>query len=98
MFEWMTPMMSLGYSRFITHSDMYTLPAKDTTENLGNKLQHYWDLELKKKKCDIHDRLPLIDCSPSSLNSPSLWRALAKAYGGPFAVAVRIFRSSSWSP
>lgn len=50
MFEWMTPMMSIGYSRFITHGDMYKLSEKDMTENLGNKLQHFWDLELKKKK------------------------------------------------
>ncbi len=42
--------MSTGASRFITEEDMYELLPEDTSKELGQKLQDYWDRQPKKNR------------------------------------------------
>ncbi|KAF8747849.1 ABC transporter transmembrane region [Rhizoctonia solani] len=70
-FGWMTPLMKLGYSRFISEKDMSALSPTDTAHSLSNRLQQQWSKQLESK-------------------SPSLWGALARAYGGQYAIAAVI--------
>ncbi|KAG8788253.1 hypothetical protein FRC12_014784 [Ceratobasidium sp. 428] len=68
-FGWMTPLMKLGYRRYITEKDVTALPPDDTARTLSDKLQQQWSRQLRSSK-------------------PSLWSALFRAYGGPYAVAA----------
>ncbi|QRV89229.1 ABC transporter transmembrane region [Ceratobasidium sp. AG-Ba] len=70
-FGWMTPLMKLGYSRFITEKDMSALSPGDTAHSLSDKLSYQWAHQLESK-------------------NPSLWGALLRAYGGPYAIAALI--------
>ncbi|CAE6405604.1 unnamed protein product [Rhizoctonia solani] len=70
-FGWMTPLMKLGYSRFISEKDMSALSPSDTAHSLSDRLQKHWSHQLESK-------------------NPSLWSALARAYGGPYAIAALI--------
>ncbi|KAF8703060.1 ABC transporter transmembrane region, partial [Rhizoctonia solani] len=70
-FGWMTPLMKLGYSRFISEKDMSALSPTDTAHSLSDRLQQQWSKQLESK-------------------SPSLWGALARAYGGQYAIAALI--------
>ncbi|KAG8684180.1 hypothetical protein FRC11_012505, partial [Ceratobasidium sp. 423] len=70
-FDWMTPLMKLGYSRFISEKDMSALSPTDTAHSLSDQLQNQWSRQLQS-------------------NNPSLWGALARAYGGPYAIAALI--------
>ncbi|GAB1525242.1 hypothetical protein RhiTH_008400 [Rhizoctonia solani] len=70
-FGWMTPLMKLGYSRFISEKDMSALSPTDTAHSLSDRLQQQWSKQLESK-------------------SPSLWGALARAYGGQYAIAAVI--------
>ncbi|CAE7095301.1 unnamed protein product [Rhizoctonia solani] len=70
-FGWMTPLMKLGYSRFISEKDMAALSPSDTAHSLSDQLQKQWSRQIQSK-------------------NPSLWGALARAYGGPYAIAALI--------
>ncbi|KAJ1307098.1 hypothetical protein OPQ81_001216 [Rhizoctonia solani] len=70
-FGWMTPLMKLGYSRFISEKDMSALSPSDTAHSLSDRLQKHWAHQIHSK-------------------NPSLWGALARAYGGPYAIAALI--------
>ncbi|CAE6457349.1 unnamed protein product [Rhizoctonia solani] len=70
-FGWMTPLMKLGYSRFISEKDMSALSPSDTARSLSGELQKHWSRQLDSK-------------------NPSLWGALARAYGGQYANAAFI--------
>ncbi|KAF8595618.1 metal resistance protein YCF1 [Ceratobasidium sp. AG-I] len=48
-FGWMTPLMKLGYSRFITERDMSALSSSDTAHALSSRLQHHWSQQLRTK-------------------------------------------------
>lgn len=45
----MTPLMKLGYSRYITEHDMSALSSTDTAHALSARLQHHWSQELRSK-------------------------------------------------
>ncbi|KAG8854878.1 hypothetical protein FRB96_007278 [Tulasnella sp. 330] len=47
-FQWMTPLMTTGASRFITEEDMYELLPDDQSKVLGERLQNYWDRQKNK--------------------------------------------------
>jgi hypothetical protein len=47
----MTPLMKLGYERFIVQEDLDDIDSQDVSEELGRKLQYYWDKEQTKKRC-----------------------------------------------
>ncbi|CAE6486674.1 unnamed protein product [Rhizoctonia solani] len=74
-FSWMSPLMELGYKRFITEKDVHALSPEDAAHALSDKLQSQWTKQLGS-------------------SNPSLWKALFRAYGGPYAIAAmtRIFR------
>ena len=42
--------MQLGDKRFIVQEDLYDLGSDDASQELGRRLQHYWDKEQEKKK------------------------------------------------
>ncbi|KAF8317395.1 hypothetical protein DL93DRAFT_2125118 [Clavulina sp. PMI_390] len=44
-FYWMTPLMKLGSERYIVQEDLDDLGEDDSSENLGKRLQYYWDKE-----------------------------------------------------
>ncbi|WAQ87113.1 hypothetical protein PtA15_8A14 [Puccinia triticina] len=70
-FGWMTPMMKLGKSQYLTEDDLWMLPREDQTDSLTNRLHQTWRRQLSR--------------APSS---PSLIRAIAQAYGGPYLLAA----------
>ncbi|KAG9104389.1 hypothetical protein FRC06_002943 [Ceratobasidium sp. 370] len=70
-FGWMTPLMKLGYSRYITERDMSALSPGDTAHALSETLSSHWNQQLRSK-------------------NPSLWGALLRSYGGPYAIAALI--------
>ncbi|KAG9086906.1 hypothetical protein FS749_003298, partial [Ceratobasidium sp. UAMH 11750] len=70
-FGWMTPLMKLGYSRYITERDMSALSPGDTAHALSETLSSHWNQQLRSK-------------------NPSLWGALLRSYGRPYAVAALI--------
>lgn len=45
----MTPLMKLGYSRYITEHDMSALSPSDTAHSLSSRLQHQWAQQLRTK-------------------------------------------------
>ncbi|RMZ75001.1 hypothetical protein DV737_g5549, partial [Chaetothyriales sp. CBS 132003] len=75
-FGWMSPLMKFGYGHFLTADDLWNLRQRDTTRVTGDQLQAAWDAELKKK-------------TPKN-KRPSLWIALAKAFGRPYLRAACI--------
>jgi ATP-binding cassette, subfamily C (CFTR/MRP), member 1 len=86
----MTPLMRLGSERYIVQDDLNNLLPEDSSGYLGERLQHYWEMEMERKAGWVVFSLRY---SSSVLNkspycSPSLWRALAYSYGGPFALAL----------
>jgi ABC-type multidrug transport system fused ATPase/permease subunit len=70
-FGWMTPMMRLGKSQYLTEDDLWILPRTDQTDALTNQLQQTWSRQLSR-----------------ATSSPSLIRAIAQAYGGPYLLAA----------
>ncbi|CAK9265220.1 unnamed protein product [Sphagnum jensenii] len=45
LFDWMTPLMTLGYKRPIGEKDIWQLDTWDKTEQLYSNFQRYWDEE-----------------------------------------------------
>ncbi|KAG9121358.1 hypothetical protein FRC07_002714, partial [Ceratobasidium sp. 392] len=70
-FGWMTPLMKLGYARYITERDLSGLSPSDTAHALSETLSSHWNQQLRSK-------------------NPSLWGAMLRAYGGPYAIAALI--------
>ncbi|KAI8342382.1 multi drug resistance-associated protein MRP [Chlamydoabsidia padenii] len=48
-FEWMTPLMRLGYEKPLTMDDLWDLKHDDQSAIIGEKFEKYWDLEMRKK-------------------------------------------------
>ncbi|KAA1064375.1 hypothetical protein PGTUg99_021106 [Puccinia graminis f. sp. tritici] len=70
-FGWMTPMMKLGKSQYLTEDDLWMLPREDQTDALTNRLHQTWRRQISRAS-----------------SSPSLIRAIAQAYGGPYLLAA----------
>ncbi|KAA1102965.1 hypothetical protein PGT21_001583 [Puccinia graminis f. sp. tritici] len=70
-FGWMTPMMKLGKSQYLTEDDLWMLPREDQTDALTNRLHQTWRRQISRAS-----------------SSPSLIRAVAQAYGGPYLLAA----------
>ncbi|XP_073129277.1 ABC transporter C family member 2-like isoform X2 [Henckelia pumila] len=49
-FEWMNPIMQLGYKRPLTEKDVWKLDTWDKTETLNNLFQRSWAVELQRPK------------------------------------------------
>ncbi|KAI9023065.1 multi drug resistance-associated protein MRP [Phycomyces nitens] len=48
-FDWMTPLMRLGYQKPLVMDDLWDLKHDDQSEVIGKKFQANWDVEMKKK-------------------------------------------------
>ncbi|EPS64316.1 hypothetical protein M569_10466 [Genlisea aurea] len=54
-FDWMTPLMQLGYRKPITEKDVWRLDSWDQTETLSKNFQKSWVEEIKRPKpCLLH--------------------------------------------
>ncbi|KAM9328000.1 ATP-binding cassette sub-family C member 4 isoform 2-T2 [Pholidichthys leucotaenia] len=62
----------MGYKRKLEENDMYEVLEEDKSERLGQELQSYWDREVQK--------------ATKQMRTPSLSKALIKAYWKPYAV------------
>ncbi|CAO3622955.1 unnamed protein product [Cunninghamella blakesleeana] len=49
-FEWMTPLMRLGYSKPLTMDDLWNLNHEDQSAIVGEKFEKYWSIEMQKEK------------------------------------------------
>ncbi|KAG8686981.1 hypothetical protein FRC09_013809, partial [Ceratobasidium sp. 395] len=56
-FGWMTPLMKLGYRRYITGKDVTALPQGDTARTLSDKLQRQWSRQLQSSKPSLWSAL-----------------------------------------
>ncbi|CAI2167258.1 20609_t:CDS:10 [Funneliformis geosporum] len=68
-FYWMTPLMKLGYQKFLTMDDLWNLNSEEKSKKISEEFEAAWNNELEKKK-------------------PSLLRACALTFGGPFLFAA----------
>jgi ABC-type multidrug transport system fused ATPase/permease subunit len=64
-FGWMSPLMKLGYEKYLTQDDLWNLRARDSSKKTAGDFRAAWAIESRKKR-------------------PSLFLAIARAYGGPF--------------
>jgi ATP-binding cassette, subfamily C (CFTR/MRP), member 1 len=49
-FSWMTPMMKLGYKKYLTEDDLWNLAKRDTTKATGEAFDEAWSYELDNRK------------------------------------------------
>jgi ABC-type multidrug transport system fused ATPase/permease subunit len=64
-FGWMSPLMKLGYEKYLTQDDLWNLRTRDSSKKTVGDFRAAWAIEAEKKR-------------------PSLFLAIARAYGGPF--------------
>ncbi|BGP00216.1 hypothetical protein NBRC10513v2_004440 [Rhodotorula toruloides] len=102
-FSWMTPLMKLGYRKFLTEEDLWALPPDDTAESLSNRLETAWQARRARAAAKSHST-PMLPGQEATFavtpadgrkkkdsekeKKPSLTGALISAYGGPFFVAA----------
>ncbi|RHZ60076.1 hypothetical protein Glove_359g26 [Diversispora epigaea] len=48
-FYWMTPMMKLGYKKYLTFADLMNLNSEDQSKRISEKFEEKWKNELTKK-------------------------------------------------
>ncbi|XP_029941882.1 multidrug resistance-associated protein 4-like [Salarias fasciatus] len=70
---WLSPFLHLSHKRQLEESDMYSVLPEDRSETLGEELQRYWDLEVRRATKQLH--------------KPRLSRVLISCYGKRFAAA-----------
>ncbi|XP_024844680.1 ATP-binding cassette subfamily C member 4-like [Bos taurus] len=74
-FWWINPLFKIGHKRRLEKDDMYSVLPEDRCQHLGEKLQGYWDQEVKRAEKDARE--------------PSLTKAIIKCYWKsylPFAI------------
>ncbi|XP_027413619.1 multidrug resistance-associated protein 4-like isoform X1 [Bos indicus x Bos taurus] len=74
-FWWINPLFKIGHKRRLEKDDMYSVLPEDRCQHLGEKLQGYWDQEVKRAEKDARE--------------PSLMKAIIKCYWKsylPFAI------------
>ncbi|KAI8093508.1 multi drug resistance-associated protein MRP [Halteromyces radiatus] len=72
-FEWMTPLMRLGYEKPLTMDDLWDLQHDDQSAVVGQKFEKYWSMEMKK------EHPSLLRALVYSLGGPFFLAALFKA-------------------
>ncbi|CEQ40462.1 SPOSA6832_02085, partial [Sporobolomyces salmonicolor] len=99
-FSWMTPMMKMGYKKFLTEEDLWSLPPDDTAHALSERLERAWAARCARVAHKTHNepvtsaQVPAYSVVPADgkaskkTKRPSLFGALMSAYGGPFLVAA----------
>ncbi|XP_061290380.1 ATP-binding cassette sub-family C member 4-like [Bos javanicus] len=74
-FWWINPLFKIGHKRRLEEDDMYSVLPEDRSQHVGEKLQGYWDQEVKRAEKDARE--------------PSLMKAIIKCYWKsylPFAI------------
>jgi hypothetical protein len=51
-FQWLTPLLMLGWKRQVNDEDLCPLLQEDTMSHCGKALLHAWNIELEKKRAD----------------------------------------------
>ncbi|KAI9307717.1 multi drug resistance-associated protein MRP [Cunninghamella echinulata] len=72
-FEWMTPLMRLGYNKPLVMDDLWNLKHDDQSVIVGEKFEKYWSIEMQKKNPSLLRALVY------SLGGPFFLAALFKA-------------------
>ncbi|KAI8058986.1 metal resistance protein YCF1, partial [Gongronella butleri] len=72
-FEWMTPLMRLGYEKPLTMDDLWNLKHDDQSAVIGEKFEHNWRLEMQKASPS------LLRAIVKTLGGPFFLAALFKA-------------------
>ncbi|ORZ17222.1 multi drug resistance-associated protein MRP [Absidia repens] len=72
-FEWMTPLMRLGYEKPLTMDDLWDLKQDDQSGIVGEKFEKYWDIEMRK------EHPSLLRALVHTLGGPFFLAALFKA-------------------
>jgi ATP-binding cassette, subfamily C (CFTR/MRP), member 1 len=49
-FSWFTPLMRLGWKRYLTEDDMYDLPNRNTSRSNGDRFEEKWAAQARKPK------------------------------------------------
>ncbi|XP_054655590.1 ATP-binding cassette sub-family C member 4-like isoform X3 [Dunckerocampus dactyliophorus] len=70
---WLRPLLHLGHKRRLEESDLYALLPQDGAHLLGQDLQRFWDVEVKK--------------ATKELRQPKLSKVLIRCYGKSYAAA-----------
>jgi ATP-binding cassette subfamily C (CFTR/MRP) protein 1 len=52
-FDWMTPMMKMGYKKFLTEEDLWDLRAEDSTSYTERRFTKAWERQLLRKKPNL---------------------------------------------
>ncbi|KAL0096556.1 multi drug resistance-associated protein MRP [Phycomyces blakesleeanus] len=73
-FDWMTPLMRLGYQKPLVMDDLWDLKHDDQSEVIGKKFQANWDIEMKK------EHPSLLRALVKSLGGPFLLAAVFKIF------------------
>ncbi|WAR56973.1 hypothetical protein PtB15_8B17 [Puccinia triticina] len=73
-FGWMTPMMKLGKSQYLTEDDLWMLPREDQTDSLTNRLHQTWRRQLSRAPSS----LSLIRAIAQAYGGPYLTAVLFK--------------------
>ncbi|XP_055398793.1 ATP-binding cassette sub-family C member 4-like isoform X1 [Bubalus kerabau] len=69
---WLNPLFKIGYKQKLEEDDMYSLLPEDPSQHVGEKLQEYWDQEVKKAEKNAQE--------------PSLMKAIIKCYWKSYVV------------
>ncbi|XP_050307150.1 ATP-binding cassette sub-family C member 4-like [Anthonomus grandis grandis] len=77
-FTWTIPLFYKGSKRKIQMTDLYKTLPSDRSERLGDKLEYYWNKQLKRSK-------------EKTLYKPSLLKALVKTFFWDYSVSGLIF-------
>lgn len=67
--------MVQGYKKNLDETDLWALRREDQADALGNNFGRYWDAQRQKAR-------------DGKKKKPSVWIALAQAYGMPYLVAA----------
>ena len=102
LFNWMTPLMSLGSKRPLENSDMWMIPKDKSTAALVKKFNVHWELEQKKaKEARLRNKKTTLqrgkDEKVPKEEIPSITRALIKTFGWTYAKGsfIKIFNDLS---
>ncbi|GAA5915191.1 hypothetical protein JCM6882_001133 [Rhodosporidiobolus microsporus] len=82
-FEWLTPLMQAGSTKYLSEEDLWALPAEDTAHALSTRLEQAW---LKRYK-ESTDRPSLLKALGTAYGGPFLTGLFLKLLDDTFAFA-----------
>ncbi|XP_053272848.1 ATP-binding cassette sub-family C member 4 [Pleuronectes platessa] len=72
LFWWLNPLFRTGYKRRLEEQDMFRVIPEDSSENLGQEMQRYWDHEIQK--------------ASKEMRTPNLGKAIILCHWKPYAL------------